>query len=81
MRKVCITGMRLLLKGTAADTGVTEQWFSYSGTSGLSRDGVRVFSRHLKEENDGMVVDDQKWETMAVPSTEPLPFVEGEPAV
>lgn len=70
-----------IVEGTAADNGVTEQWFSYSGQSGLSRDGVQAFSRHLKEVNDCIVIDEEKWETMVVPSTKPLPYVEGEPIV
>jgi hypothetical protein len=70
-----------IVEGTAADNGVTKQWFSYSGKSGLSKDGVREFSRRLKEVDGGIVVDDEKWETMVVPSTKLLPYVEGEPVV
>ncbi|KUJ19264.1 uncharacterized protein LY89DRAFT_706092 [Mollisia scopiformis] len=70
-----------IVEGTAADTGVTEQWFSYSGHPGLGEDGVRDFSRHLKEVDDAIVTDDERWETMVVPNTKPLPYVEGEPVV
>lgn len=70
-----------IVEGTAADTGVTEQWFSYSGEPGLVIDGVRDYSRHLREVDDAMVQDDERWTTIAVPSTQPLPYVEGEPIV
>ncbi|KAF8861409.1 hypothetical protein BDZ45DRAFT_268102 [Acephala macrosclerotiorum] len=70
-----------IVEGTAADTGVTEQWFSYEGTPGLTANGAREYSRHLKEVDDVIVLDDEKWATIAVPSTKPLPYVEGEPAV
>lgn len=70
-----------IVEGTASDTGITEQWSSYSGKSGLKKDGVKEFSRHLKEDNDAIVVDVEKWDTMVVPSTRPLPYVEGEPVV
>lgn len=70
-----------IVEGTAADTGVTEQWFSYAGISGLKENGVKEYSRHLKEVDDAMVLDNEKWATLVVPSTEPLPYVEGEPIV
>ena len=69
------------MEGTADDTGVLEQWFSYAGKSGLKSNGVREFSRHLKEVNDEIVFDAESWTTMSVPATQPLPYVEGEPVV
>lgn len=70
-----------IVEGTSADTGVTEQWFSYSVHPGLENDGVREYSRHLKEIDDAIVEDEQAWSTIIVPTTSPLPYVEGEPAV
>lgn len=70
-----------IVEGTADDTGVLEQWFSYAGKSGLESNGVREFSRHLKEVNDEIVFDDEAWKVMNVPATRPLPYVEGEPVV
>ena len=69
-----------IVEGTAADTGVTEQWFSYSGSPG-SESAPGEFSRHLREVNDSMVLDEEAWTVMDVPSTVALPYVEGEPVV
>jgi hypothetical protein len=69
-------------EGTAAaDTGGTEQWFSYSGRSALSKEGMNKYSRHLKETHDAIVFDREAWSTINVPTTNPLPVVEGEPTV
>jgi hypothetical protein len=71
-----------IVEGTDADVGVMEQWYSYAGNSGLKGiAGVREYSRHVKEVNGVFLFDDEAWSTMIVPSTEPLPYVEGEPAV
>jgi hypothetical protein len=70
-----------IVEGTNADTGITEQWLSFAGKPGNLGHGVSDFSRTLKEINDYMVVDHEAWSTMAVPETESLPVVEGEPTV
>jgi len=70
-----------IVEGTAADTGVTEQWFSYSGKPGNLDSGVGAYSRHLKEVNDAVVNDEMAWVEIDVPKTEPLPLVVGEPIV
>lgn len=70
-----------IVEGTAADSGETEQWFSYFGRPCLDKEGVSEYSRHLKEINDAIVFDREAWSTINVPSTSPLPFVEGEPTV
>lgn len=62
-------------------TSVMETWFSYAGESELEKRGVGEYGRYLREENDGVIVDREGWATIHVPSTRPLPFVEGEPAV
>ena len=69
-----------IVEGTAADTGVTEQWFSYSGTPG-SDGGSKEFSWHIREVDDSMVLDEKSWRAIEVPSTVPLPYIEGEPLV
>jgi hypothetical protein len=70
-----------IVEGTAADCGETEQWFSYFGRPGLDKEGVSEYSRHLMEINDAIVFDREAWSTINMPSTSPLPFVEGEPTV
>lgn len=70
-----------IVEGTADDMGLLEQCFSYAGKSGLRSNGVREFSRHLKEVDDEVVFDDEAWKTMNVPATQPLLYVEGEPVV
>jgi hypothetical protein len=70
-----------IVEGTAADTGETEQWFSNSGHSSLGKDGMTEFSRHLKEVDGAIVFDHEAWSMIQVPSTSPLPYVEGEPTV
>ncbi|TVY81026.1 Peptide-N4-(N-acetyl-beta-glucosaminyl)asparagine amidase A [Lachnellula suecica] len=69
-----------IVEGTVADTGVTEQWLSYSGNPGFE-DGPKNFSRHSREVNNSLVLDKEDWRVMAVPNTIPLPFVDGEPVV
>ncbi|KAK0121829.1 hypothetical protein ONS95_010111 [Cadophora gregata] len=70
-----------IVEGTADDTGILEQWFSYAGKLGLKSNGVEAFSRHLKEVDDEIVFDEGAWKTMNVPATQPLPYVDGEPMV
>jgi len=69
-----------IVEGTAADTGAMEQWFSYFGTPGFEG-GPKKFSRHLREGNDSMILDEKAWRAIYVPSTVALPYVEGEPVV
>lgn len=70
-----------IVQGTSADTGATEQWFSFEGSPGNVKSGVSEFSRVLKEVNDILVVDKPAYTPIAVPKTEPLEVVEGEPSV
>ncbi|KAI0202514.1 peptide N-acetyl-beta-D-glucosaminyl asparaginase amidase A-domain-containing protein [Astrocystis sublimbata] len=65
---------------TGLDTMDGEVWFS-STTSPGSKQGVKNYSRYAKEKDDALLVDREEWATMPVPSTEPLPVVEGEPEV
>lgn len=50
-------------------------WYSSLSAPG-SDSGVAEFSRYVTEKNDEIVTDQESWVTMAVPTTEPLPFVE-----
>lgn len=70
-----------IVEGTSADTGTTEQWFSFAGSPGNMKGGVKEFSRRLKEVDDYITVDVAERSTMAVPKTGALPIVPGEPAV
>jgi hypothetical protein len=66
-----------IVEGTGnKNTCEGEAWLSYSGTP-ASAAGVSVYSRYLKEVNDTMVGDQEGWYDIAVPPTEPLPYVEG----
>jgi hypothetical protein len=69
-----------IAEGTAADTGVTEQWFSYSGTPGFEG-GPKEFSRHLREVDNSMVLGKKAWRAIEVPNTVALPYAEGQPVV
>ncbi|ROW07312.1 hypothetical protein VMCG_03761 [Cytospora schulzeri] len=55
-------------------------WFSYSGIPG-SKEGVSEFSQYMRQKDDTIVIDEEAWATMAVPITDPLPDVDGEPNV
>ena len=70
-----------IVEGTSEDTGIMEQSFSFTGRPGNLKSGVSKFSRKLKEVNDYMVVDQDVWMSMAVPKTQALPLVDGEPVV
>lgn len=52
-------------------------WLSFWGAP-ASQTGVSAFSQYLQEENDSWVEDTDSWETMTVPTTQPLPYVDGE---
>ncbi|KAI1189295.1 peptide N-acetyl-beta-D-glucosaminyl asparaginase amidase A-domain-containing protein [Nemania serpens] len=70
-----------IVEGTAGlDTMNGETWFSSSGAPG-SKQGVRRYHHYAKEKNDALVVNQEGWGAIPVPSTEPLPIVEGEPEV
>ncbi|GAW22037.1 hypothetical protein ANO14919_115720 [Xylariales sp. No.14919] len=70
-----------IVEGTVGlDTMDGELWFSSSISPG-TRSGVRSYHHYAKEKDDALVVDDEGWGTIPVPSTEPLPVVEGEPEV
>lgn len=62
------------------DTCHGETWFSYSGVPSI-KEGVTGYSRYLVEEDDSLAFDEEAWATMAVPLTEPLPIVDGEPSL
>jgi hypothetical protein len=68
-------------EGTAADTGDTEQWLSYSGCSALSEEGMNQYSRLLKKTNDAILFDREAWSTINVSTASLLPVVECEPTV
>jgi hypothetical protein len=70
-----------IVLGTDMDTSTAEQWFSYTGSPGNIKDGVKEFSKTLKASNDLIVLDKEAWTTIEVPPTVPLPLVEGEPVV
>lgn len=71
-----------IVEGTADDTGVMEQWFSYDGKSGVSGGkGVGEYGRYVKEVDDVLIVDEEGWKSIEVPSVVKLPYVEGEPSV
>ncbi|KAI6087431.1 hypothetical protein F4821DRAFT_108176 [Hypoxylon rubiginosum] len=70
-----------IVEGTEGlDTMDGEVWLSYSGASSLGA-GVAEYSRYAKEKNDSVLVDEQGWGQIPVPSTIPLPYVDGEPIV
>ncbi|CAJ2511143.1 Uu.00g067680.m01.CDS01 [Anthostomella pinea] len=68
-----------IVEGTAGlDTMDGEVWLSYSGAPGASS-GVTGYHRYAKEKNDNVIADEEGWFEIPVPSTEPLPVVQGEP--
>ncbi|KAI0407020.1 peptide N-acetyl-beta-D-glucosaminyl asparaginase amidase A-domain-containing protein [Xylaria palmicola] len=70
-----------IVEGTAGlDTMDGEVWFSSSNSLGSKR-GVREYHHYAKERDDALIVDRKGWGTITVPTTEPLPPVEGEPEV
>ncbi|KAI1821716.1 peptide N-acetyl-beta-D-glucosaminyl asparaginase amidase A-domain-containing protein [Xylaria intraflava] len=70
-----------IIEGTAGlDTMDGEVWFSSSSSPG-SKKGVRGYHRYAREKDDVIMADTTGWETIPIPSTEPLPVVEGEPEV
>ncbi|KAI0428169.1 peptide N-acetyl-beta-D-glucosaminyl asparaginase amidase A-domain-containing protein [Xylaria sp. FL1042] len=70
-----------IVEGTAGlDTMDGETWFSSSSSPG-TKQGVQMYHRYAKEKDDAVIVDEEGWGTIAVPTTEPLPVVEGEPEV
>ncbi|KAI1767020.1 hypothetical protein GGR53DRAFT_527716 [Hypoxylon sp. FL1150] len=70
-----------IVEGTEGlDTMDGEVWLSYSGGSAGDM-GVAEYHRYAKERNDSVLVDEQGWGQISVPSTIPLPYVEGVPIV
>ncbi|KAI1781260.1 hypothetical protein F4818DRAFT_33819 [Hypoxylon cercidicola] len=70
-----------IVEGTEGlDTMDGEVWLSYSGGS-AGEAGVAGYHRYALEKNDSVLTDEQGWGQMPVPSTIPLPYVEGEPMV
>ncbi|KAI0973179.1 peptide N-acetyl-beta-D-glucosaminyl asparaginase amidase A-domain-containing protein [Xylaria arbuscula] len=70
-----------IVEGTAGlDTMDGEVWFSSSNSPGTEQ-GVRGYHLYAKEKDDTLIAKEEVWGTIPVPSTEPLPVVEGEPAV
>jgi hypothetical protein len=70
-----------IVEGTTnLDTMDGEVWFSSTSSPG-NKQGVRKYHRYAKAKDDALVIDRQGWGTIPVPSTEPLPVVEGEPEV
>ncbi|KAI1101811.1 hypothetical protein F4804DRAFT_289110 [Jackrogersella minutella] len=58
------------------DTMDGEVWLSYSGAAARDNNVV-AYHRYAKEKNDSISVNEQGWRPMPVPSTKPLPFVDG----
>ncbi|KAI0900707.1 hypothetical protein F4806DRAFT_449632 [Annulohypoxylon nitens] len=72
---------RTIVEGTEGlDTMDGEVWLSYSAAA-AGEGAVAAYHRYAKEKNDSVLVGDQGWNTMQVPSTMPLPIVDGEPVV
>ncbi|KAI1388635.1 uncharacterized protein F4822DRAFT_252040 [Hypoxylon trugodes] len=72
---------RTIVAGTdGLDTMDGEVWFSYSSTA-TKEIGVEAYHRYAREKNDSILIDEQGWGEMSVPSTVPLPHVDGEPIV
>ncbi|KAJ8132261.1 hypothetical protein O1611_g1360 [Lasiodiplodia mahajangana] len=70
-----------IVEGTAGlDTMDGEVWFS-SSSSPRSKQGVRSYHHYAKAKDDALLENEEGWGTIPVPSTEPLPVVEGEPEV
>ncbi|KAI4868832.1 hypothetical protein F4820DRAFT_408863 [Hypoxylon rubiginosum] len=70
-----------IVEGTAGvDTMDGEVWLSYSGGS-AGEVGVAEYHRYAMEKNDSVLIDEQGWGQIPVPSTMPLPYVDGEPIV
>ncbi|KAI0181234.1 hypothetical protein GGR52DRAFT_24737 [Hypoxylon sp. FL1284] len=70
-----------IVEGTEGlDTMDGEVWLSYSGGS-AGEAGVAAYHRYAREKNDSVLVDEEGWEEIEVPSTVPLPYVDGEPMV
>ncbi|KAI1162692.1 peptide N-acetyl-beta-D-glucosaminyl asparaginase amidase A-domain-containing protein [Nemania serpens] len=70
-----------IVEGTAGlDTMNGEMWFSSSSSPG-SKQGVRGYHHYAKEKDDALLANKEGWGAIPVPSTEPLPVVEGEPEV
>ncbi|KAI2467793.1 hypothetical protein F4781DRAFT_297714 [Annulohypoxylon bovei var. microspora] len=72
---------RTIVEGTqGVDTMDGEVWLSYSGIA-ASENGVAAYHRYAKEKNDSISINEEGWTLMTVPSTVPLPLVDGEPIV
>ncbi|KAL7624235.1 hypothetical protein AAE478_005794 [Parahypoxylon ruwenzoriense] len=72
---------RTIVEGTKGlDTMEGEVWLSYSGAA-ASQVRITAYHRYAKERNDVILLDEQDWEQIPVPSTVPLPVIEGEPVV
>ncbi|KAI0871609.1 peptide N-acetyl-beta-D-glucosaminyl asparaginase amidase A-domain-containing protein [Hypoxylon argillaceum] len=70
-----------IVEGTAGlDTMDAEVWLSSSSSPG-SKWGVRSYHHYAKAKDDALVENEEGWGMIPVPSTEPLPVVEGEPEV
>ncbi|XXG96921.1 hypothetical protein Hte_003212 [Hypoxylon texense] len=70
-----------IVEGTLGlDTMNGEVWLSYSGGSAGGA-GVAEYYRYALERNDSVLIDEQGWGQIPVPSTMPLPYVDGEPIV
>ncbi|ROV88868.1 hypothetical protein VPNG_10347 [Cytospora leucostoma] len=64
----------------ALDRSNGETWLSYSSLPSFEG-GVSEFSRYITEEDDTVESDIEGWVATIVPTTEPLPVVNGEPIV
>ncbi|KAI2634078.1 hypothetical protein GGS26DRAFT_29620 [Hypomontagnella submonticulosa] len=72
---------RTIVEGTEGmDTMDGEVWLSYANAAG-DGGGVTEYHRYAKEKNDSIIADEEGWGQIGVPSTVPLPPVDGKPEV
>ncbi|KAI1404402.1 hypothetical protein F4819DRAFT_123546 [Hypoxylon fuscum] len=72
--------MDAIVTGSENDTMDGEVWLS-SSSPGAHNASVTAYHRYALEKNDSVLVDEQGWEQIPVPSTIPLPLIDGIPIV
>ncbi|KAI0385468.1 hypothetical protein F5Y04DRAFT_186271 [Hypomontagnella monticulosa] len=72
---------RTIVEGTEGlDTMDGEVWLSYSNVP-ANEFGISNYHRYGREKNDSVLVNEEGWGQIGVPSTVPLPPVDGKPEV